>query len=87
MQCILAVAVLVASLITVFDPVRPVNSNNNTQSMVTHTVGISNVLTPQRLLTIWGEGAGAISTLVPFVFAFRGHRENKVILTHEVLTP
>ena len=55
--------------------------------MVTHTVGVSNVLTPQRLLAIWGEGAGAISTLVPFVFAFRGHRENKVILTHEVLTP
>ena len=54
--------------------------------MVTRAVGVSNVLTPQRLLTIWGEGAGAISK-VPFFFAFRGHREDKVILTHEVLTP
>ena len=55
--------------------------------MVTLAVGVSNVLTPHSLLAIWGEGAGAISTLVPFFFAFRGHREAKVILTYEVLTP
>ena len=55
--------------------------------MVTLAVGVSNHLASQRLLAIWGEGAGAILTLVPFFFAFTGHREDKVKLTHEVLTP
>ena len=54
--------------------------------MVTLAVGVSNPLALHSLLAICGEGAGAI-TQVPFFSAFRGHWEDKVILTHEVLTP
>ena len=54
--------------------------------MVTLAVGVSNPLALRSLLAIWREGASAI-TQVPFFSAFRGHRDDKVILTHEVFTP